>query len=105
MIAGRLNEIVEIYSPTEIINDFGERQQVYQKSYTTRAKVDYSGGGRGVENDETVYNYIKTFNLRSYVPILNVDYIKWQGNKYRVLTLEKRREYNDIVVTAELIND
>jgi len=105
MIAGRLNEVIDIYSPTEVINDFGERETTYEKTYTTRAKVEYTSGNRHNENNEIVFDYTKRFNLRSYVPITETSQIEWQGKRYRVLTVEHRREYNDIIVNTELINE
>lgn len=105
MIAGRLNEVVKLYRPVTVINEYGERVDTYEYAYTTRAKVDYNTGNRMVENGEIVFNYYKTFNLRSYVPVLNTYQIEWQGKRYRILTIESRREYNDIVVNTELINE
>lgn len=105
MIAGRLNEVIKIYHPTIIVNDYGEASEVYKLSYTTRAKVDHNSGTRTIENDEIVYDYNKTFSVRSYVPVGNDDRIEWQNKMYRILTSQKRREYNDIMITAELINE
>ncbi len=105
MIAGRLNEVVKIYNVESTVNDYGERMEDYVLSMTTRARVDFNSGNRTHENDEIVYNYQKTFNVRSYVPVTDTSHIEWQEKMYRVLSVEKRREYNDIVVIAELINE
>ena len=105
MIAGRLNEVVKIYNVESTVNDYGERIEDYVLSMTTRARVDFNSGNRTNENDEIVYNYQKTFNVRSYVPVTDTSHIEWQEKMYRVLSVEKRREYNDIVVIAELINE
>ena len=105
MIAGRLNEVIKIYTLQTTINDYGERIEEYVYAYTTRARVEYSSGNRSNENNEVVFNYFKTFNVRSYVPISETSQIEWQGKRYRILTLEKRREWNDIIVQTELIND
>lgn len=105
MIAGRLNEVVKIYNVTANVNEYGERVEEYVLAMTTRARVEYNTGGRQNENDEIVFNYTKTFNLRSYVPVFDTSHIEWQGKQYRVLSVEKRREYNDIVVVTELINE
>ena len=105
MIAGRLNEPIKIFHPTIIYNEYGEANEEYKEVYTTRAKVDHNGGTRTVENNEIVFDYTKTFNVRSYVPVCNDDRIEWQGKMYRILTTQQRREYNDIMITAELINE
>lgn len=105
MIAGRLNEVVKIYNVVSTVNDYGERVETYSLAMTTRARVDFNSGNRTNQNDEIVFNYQKTFNVRSYVPVYDTSHIEWQGKMYRVLSVEKRREYNDIVVVAELINE
>lgn len=105
MIAGRLNEVVKIYKPMETINEYGESEFEFVYAYTTRAKVEYNTGNRLNENNELVFSYNKTFNVRSYVPLLETYQIEWQGKRYRILTLEFRREYNDIVINTELINE
>lgn len=105
MIAGRLNEVVKIYRPTETVNEYGGRTTEFTELYTTRAKVEYSTGNKVIENDEIVFSYAKRFFLRSYVPVTETDQIEWQSKRYRILTLENRREYNDIVLNTELINE
>lgn len=105
MIAGRLNEPIKIFHPTVKYNEFGEANEEYKEVYTTRANVDHNSGARTVENNEIVFDYIKTFNVRSYVPVTDADRIEWQGKMYRILTTQQRREYNDIMITAELINE
>ena len=105
MIAGRLNEVIKIYHPTITTNDYGEASEEYKEVYTTRAKVDHNSATRTVENNEIVFDYTKTFNVRSYVPVTDADRIEWQGKMYRILTTQQRREYNDIMITAELINE
>lgn len=104
MIAGRLNEIVDIYSPVTKTNRYGERESTFELKYTTRARVENTSGSRGEQNSEIVFSYTYNFTLRSYVPVGETDQIEWQGNRYRILTLQKRREYNDIFVQAEKIN-
>lgn len=105
MIAGRLNEVVKIFDAVETVNEYGERSIEYVERYTTRARVEFNNGNRGRENDEIVFNYFKTFNLRSYVPVSETSLIEWQGKRYRILTIEARREYNDLLINTELINE
>jgi len=105
MIAGRLNEVIQIFELQEEVNEYGEREQKYVFKCITRAKVEWNNGNRTVENNEIVFNYDKIFNVRSYVPVTETSQIKWQGKFYRIHTVEHRREYNDILINAELIND
>ena len=103
--AGRLNEVVKIYNVESTINQYGERVEDYVLTKSTRAKVEYNTGNRRNQNDEIVFDYQKTFNFRSYAPVCDTSHLEWQGKQYRVLSVEKRREYNDIIVVAELINE
>ena len=79
MNAGILNEVIQIYRPETIINDYGERAETYTLKYTTRANVNWDSGNRSELNDEIQYAYNKTFRVRSYVPVTEVDIIKWHN--------------------------
>lgn len=107
MRAGMLNELIDIYSPVESINDYGERTFDWEKTYTTRANVSWDSGSRNIENNEIVNNYSKTFTVRSYVPVTEKDEIYWQDKKYRIISVEHRKDlsFNGILVRTELINE
>lgn len=105
MIAGRLNEVIGILTPKEVINEYGERKTTFTRTYTTRARVEYNTGGRRNENDEIVFDYSKTFTTYPYVPVTETCIIEWQKKQYRILTIEYRREYNELIINTELINE
>lgn len=105
MQAGTLNEIIQLYRTVTVINDYGERSETLEQKYTTRANVSWDSGNLTDTNDEIFHAYTKTFRMRSYVPIVETDVIQWQNNKFRILSIEHRRESNEIIVRAELINE
>lgn len=105
MMAGQYNEIVNIYQSEEVENEFGERVVHLKFQERTRAKVEFTGGSRSNENNEIVYDFTKNFYLRSYISINDGNIIEYESRKYRVITYDKRREYNDIKVVTELINE
>ena len=107
MRAGILNDVIEIWTPTETINDYGERTLTWTKKYTTRANVSWDSGSRTMENSEIVNNYTKTFTVRSYVPVVEKDEIHWQEKKYRIISVEHRKElsFNGILIRTEMINE
>lgn len=105
MIAGRLNEVINILTPMEVINEYGERKTTLKKTYTTRARVEFNNGSRRNENDEIVFDYSKTFTTYPYVPVVETSVIEWQKKQYRILTIEYRREYNELIINTELINE
>ncbi len=105
MMAGQYNEIIRLFRSIEVENEYGEREIMQELVTTTRAKVETTGGNRQNENNEIVYNYSKTFYVRTYVPVENTSIIEYDDKKYRVITQDKRKEYNDIKIVTELINE
>lgn len=105
MKAGRLTEIIDIYRDQGITNDYGERNEFWNKIYTTRANVSWDSGSRDIENAEIFHNYTKTFTMYPYVDVKDDDRIFWQKHFYRILSIERRREANMCLVRAELVNE
>lgn len=107
MRAGILNETITIWSPEETINEYGERLNTWVLKYETRASVSWDSGNRSIENHEIVNNYTKTFTVRSYIPVDEKDEIHWQNKKYRIISVEHRKElsFNGILIRTELINE
>lgn len=105
MWAGLLNEKIEIYSPSSTRNSFGEQVDEMVLSYTTRAKVGHIGGSRSVIDYEVQVPYQKNFVMRIYVPITEVDWIKYKDKFYRVLSIEDDDKIQQKVVITELVNE
>jgi len=105
MMAGQYNEIIRLYKSIEVLNEYGEREIITKLDYTTRAKVDNTSGTRQNENNEIVYDHTKTFYVRSYVPINDTSIIEFDDRKWRVITIDRRKENNDIRIVTELINE
>lgn len=104
MQAGLLREIIEIYEPKVVVNSFGEQEQEYILLRPTKARVIHSSGSKAIENNEIVSNYSKTFHIRMYVPMNEVYQIKYQGNMYRVTSIEDVPQFNYKEVKTERIN-
>lgn len=105
MRAGRLNEIVEIWRSNVTVNEYGERDEEDMYVCKTRAAVRNTSGGRTEPNNEIFYSYSYEFILRSYIPVVDTDRIKWQGKFYLINSLQKRREMNDILIYATKVNE
>ena len=105
MWAGQYNEVVKIYDIHETINEYGEREEERKFQRSTRAHIERASGNRNVENDEIVYNHTKTFHLHSYIELQDTSQIGFNQKYYRILSIEPRREYNDIEVITEEINE
>lgn len=105
MNAGILKETITILQPRTTVNEYGEQVQMYIDKFTTRARVDWNGGNRNITNDEVLYNYQRTFHMRFYHTVSEFDVVLWQGKKYRIINIERIREYNEQIITTELINE
>lgn len=105
MWAGKLNEVVKFYKPTITTNEFGEQVQSYELAIETKAEVVHNSGGRTVENGEVFFDYTKTFRVRKYHNIAENYLIEWQGKRYRILSIEEDRYYNNKTIEAELKNE
>lgn len=106
MVAGILNEIIEVFEPNVVINDYGEQTTVDVLKYRTRARVQHNSGNRTLENaSEIVYPYNKTFEVRIYLDIKDFDKIKWNDKFYKILDITPNRQFQNLVISTELINE
>lgn len=121
--AGKYNEPIEVYNFKRGKNAFGEEVDYsplsysyatawtstdttsYCTYYTTRAQVVYTGGARGVRNNEIQTPYTKNFIVRKYVPITDESWIKYEGKYYRVTSFDESKQYQEITVNSELVNE
>ena len=106
MNAGELDEIIEILRKKTTTNRFGEEVESYVSQGTYKAHVWHRSGGRRYTNSEVVYDYAKTLQVRIYVPIdENLDVIKWEGKKYRILDVDKNKELQCKTINIEEIQE
>lgn len=106
MRAGALNEIITVEELKVIKNEYGEEQTTnYVKKFNTRAEVKYNSGQRIADNNELFFAYDLTFTIRYYHDITELDRIIWRGEKYRILSVERNRQWQMINLKCELINE
>lgn len=105
MIAGTLTDIIQIYNPIVVINEYGEQKTEYVLKVTTRSRVLPNGGSRQTSNNETYYPYQKSFLIRDYIDINDFDRIKWNNKYYKILDITPNRQRMELEVRTELIND
>ena len=105
MRAGLLNTMITILYPQKSRNEYGETVFVYEKKGTARAQIMNQAGNRTISNDEIFYSYQKTFRVRRYVKIDDVCQVLYNGQKYRVISIDDDRETNCKIVRTELVNE
>ena len=121
--AGKLNEPIKVWNFKRGKNEFGEEVDYSPLNYSeytaydpddtesnctyydTRAKVIYTGGIRNVLNNEVQTPYTKSFIVRAYVPVTDESWISWKDTYYRVTSFDISREYNEITITTEKVNE
>lgn len=105
MISSQLRDRIDILQQVTSRNEFGVTEISYEFKYSTRARVNYSNGSRTMDNDEIFYSVDRDFIVRSYVPIVDTDIIEWNDEKWRVLTIDKNKHYNNILIRTTKINE
>lgn len=105
MIAGILKDRITIKRATVTKNSFGEEEEVWVTATTTRAFVKQSSSQRTESNDEIVYDFTKEFRVRYYVDVRPFDIIEWKNQNYRVISIDKMTDLQQITIIAQLIND
>lgn len=105
MQAGRLNEVIEIYKPEVERNQYGGQETNYTLYKKTRSAIRQISGRRTEENNEIVYDYDRQFVVRYYIDIEDLDVIKWNNNRYRVLSIDPLKSTQEKVIYTQLINE
>lgn len=105
MRAGDLKYVITIQQPITVQNEYGANGIDWKDVISTRAKADYNSGNRQNENNEIVHNQTITFTIRYYHNIKDDMRIIWNGNKYRILSINKEIYKQSATIITELIND
>lgn len=105
MQAGILTEKISIEQPTIQQNGFGANNIKWTEFVTTRAGVTFSNGNRANENNEIVFTYNVIFKIRYYHNVTEFMRIIWNGQKYRILSIQPDKHKQFKVINTELIND
>lgn len=104
MKSSDLEEKIDIYSRTVTRVGGGAGDETFAYKLSTRARVNYASGNRTLDNDEIFYDVNRTFIVRRYVPVVDTDEIRWNGQRWQILSIDKNREYNDIIIQTSLVN-
>lgn len=105
MKASDLRDRIEIWGQVQTRTASGAATITYEKKYSCRARVNYSSGQRTVTNDEIFYAVDREFIVRSYVPVIETDEIRWHDQRWQILSIDHNRDYNDIIIRTTLINE
>lgn len=105
MIAGILNEVVDILQQKTIKNQYGEEFITWETLIHTRAGVSWSTGNLTTDAEEVVVHYVITFTLRYYHNIDETMRIKWKNKLYRITSIVPDRYRQRLLISTELVNE
>lgn len=105
MQAGILTETITIQQPSINQNGYGANSIVWTDYIRTKSAVTYNNGNRYNENNEIIFTYQVTFTIRIYHQLDERMRIVWNGNKYRILSIEPDKHQQKLVIKTELINE
>ncbi len=106
MVAGLLNEIIEIHSPILKENEFGEiEDNVYKRGFETKAQVIYKSGNTIIDNNEIFSEYKLQFIVRIYHKIKETDRVFFNDRFYQIESIEKSRQYQLQKLNCSLVNE
>ena len=104
MRAPDLKHRIVIYRLINNKTDYGYTNPTYELKCSCRARVNYLSGGRTTDNEEIFYTVEREFIVRSYIPIEYTDIIKYDGDEWQVISIDRIHSYNDIVIRTTRIN-
>ena len=97
MRAGLLNYPITIQEPVTVKDVYGANGINW--------KVTYNTGNRQNQNNEIIHCYTVTFTIRLYHKVNEQMRIIWNGNKYRILSINRELYKQSITIVTELINE
>ena len=105
MRAGLLNNPITIQEPITLKDVYGANGIDWKDAINTRAQVAYNSGNRQNQNNEIIHCYTVTFTIRLYHKVNEQMRIIWNGNKYRILSINRELYKQSITIVTELINE
>ena len=84
--------------------EFGETKDVWVDSFSARCESVFKSGNRTIENDEILHIETKEFIIRSYHKVTHDMRIVFEGESYRILSINKSVKRQSQSITTEVIN-
>ena len=106
MRAGRLDEVIDIYSEvTEVDPDYGSESASFTKCLTTRADVTFNNGNETLSNETVVNTRAVVFWIRFREGITETMQIEWRGDRYSIEYIEVNRRTRLLrLQTSKILN-
>ena len=105
MQAHLLKDPIDIYSLITEKTEYGTIQTKYEYKMHTRCFNRFNSENMTVSEGEVFYPISRTFIVRSYVPVVETDRIKWDEKWWRILSINKNKYHNNTEVQVTIVNE
>lgn len=104
MNSALLRDPIDIYELVTTKTEYGTIQTSYNLKYHTRAYVRFNSENLTVSEGEVYFPINRTFIVRAYVPVVETDQIEYEGKRYKILSINRNKYYNNTEITTTIIN-
>ena len=105
MQAGLLKEWIIFEKGTITRDECGGQKTNWTQVLKTRARIQFKNGDQVLENREEIHAVTNTVTIRYRKEITRQMRIVWGGEKYRILSMDRNRFEQSLVIKCELINE
>lgn len=102
--AGNMDERVTVLAPTVTRSDSGAQVVTYASIGTRFASVRYLKGNRALTSGEVYMHNTIAVSMRPMAGLSDICRLQWNGNTYRIESLNKDRSEGEVNITASVID-
>lgn len=103
--SGQLTEILQFYQVVETQSESGFKHTEEVLRFQVRAERLKNSENFVVEADELFHSTFLTFRLRYRREIKETDIVVYEGQRYRIISLDKYTQENQLTIKIEKINE
>ena len=103
--SGQLTELLEFYEIVEIQSGSGFKKSEERFKFRTRAQRLKNRESYLVDSQELFHSSELTFKVRYRSDIKETDIVVYDGSKYRITSLDKFTEANQLTIIVSKINE
>jgi head-tail adaptor len=105
MDSALLRHKLELHELQTTTSEYGTITTSYALKYTTHCHVIFNSENQVISEGEIFYPINRTFIVRSYVPVVETDRIKYEDKMYKILSINKNDYYGNIEIATTLVNE
>lgn len=98
-------EHISFYKLEKVKTETGSEDNTYVLDHKCRARVTYLSGDRVNENGDIFYSSHVVFEIRQGLEFDELYRIEWDGDMYRILSIEKNKRNQSIKIVGDKVNE